>query len=544
MAKAPTNKTPAAKAAAKPAAKPAKAAAKPAAAKPAAVKAETAKSPVKSAPAKAAATKPASTPAKPVLAKGNKGKVAQVIGAVVDVQFTGELPQILNALETINNGQRLVLEVAQHLGENTVRAIAMDSTEGLVRGQEVVDTGQPIAVPVGDETLGRIINVIGEPIDEAGPVVTKSKRAIHQPAPAFVEQATEAQVLVTGIKVVDLLAPYARGGKIGLFGGAGVGKTVLIQELINNIAKAHGGYSVFAGVGERTREGNDLYHEMIESGVNKDPHEHGTTEGSKCSLVFGQMNEPPGARARVALTGLTIAEHFRDQGQDVLFFVDNIFRFTQAGSEMSALLGRIPSAVGYQPTLGTDMGAMQERITTTTKGSITSVQAVYVPADDLTDPAPASTFAHLDATTVLSRSIAEKGIYPAVDPLDSTSRILDPQVVGEEHYQTARRVQEVLQRYKALQDIIAILGMDELSEEDKLVVARARKIERFLSQPFFVAEVFTGSPGKLVALEDTIKGFKGLVNGEYDHLPEAAFYMVGTIAEAVEKAQRLAAEAA
>ncbi len=470
--------------------------------------------------------------------------MTQVIGAVVDVQFAGDLPQILNALETINNGQRLVLEVAQHLGENTVRTIAMDSTEGLVRGQDVVDTGQPIAVPVGDETLGRIINVIGEPIDEAGPVRTSARRAIHQPAPSFVEQSTEAQILVTGIKVVDLLAPYARGGKIGLFGGAGVGKTVLIQELINNIAKAHGGYSVFAGVGERTREGNDLYHEMIELGVNKDPHEHGSTEGSKCALVFGQMNEPPGARARVALTGLTIAEHFRDQGQDVLFFVDNIFRFTQAGSEMSALLGRIPSAVGYQPTLGTDMGAMQERITTTNKGSITSVQAVYVPADDLTDPAPASTFAHLDATTVLSRSIAEKGIYPAVDPLDSTSRILDPQVVGEEHYQVARRVQEVLQRYKALQDIIAILGMDELSEEDKLVVARARKIERFLSQPFFVAEVFTGTPGKLVALEDTIKGFRDLVSGQYDHLPEAAFYMVGTIAEAVEKAQRLAAEAA
>ena len=478
------------------------------------------------------------------LGEGATGKITQVIGAVVDVQFVGELPQILNALETINNGQRLVLEVAQHLGESTVRAIAMDATEGLVRGQAVRDTGEPISVPVGEETLGRIINVIGEPIDEAGPIKTTARRVIHQPAPSFVEQSTEAEILETGIKVVDLLAPYARGGKIGLFGGAGVGKTVLIQELINNIAKAHGGYSVFAGVGERTREGNDLYHEMIESGVNKDPHETGSTEGSKCSLVFGQMNEPPGARARVALTGLTIAEHFRDQGQDVLFFVDNIFRFTQAGSELSALLGRIPSAVGYQPTLGTDMGAMQERITTTTKGSVTSVQAVYVPADDMTDPAPASTFAHLDATTVLSRSIAEKGIYPAVDPLDSTSRILDPQVVGDEHYQTARRVQEILQRYKALQDIIAILGMDELSEEDKIAVARARKIERFLSQPFFVAEVFTGAPGKLVALADTIKGFKGLVAGEYDHLPEAAFYMVGTIEEAVEKAQRLAAEAA
>jgi F-type H+-transporting ATPase subunit beta len=430
--------------------------------------------------------------------------------------------------------------VAQHLGENTVRTIAMDSTEGLVRGQDVTDTGAPIEVPVGDETLGRIMNVIGEPVDEAGPVKTKAKRAIHQEAPEFVEQSTEAEILVTGIKVVDLLAPYAKGGKIGLFGGAGVGKTVLIMELINNIAKAHGGYSVFAGVGERTREGNDLYWEMIESGVNKE----GGGEGSKAALVYGQMNEPPGARARVALTGLTVAEHFRDQGQDVLFFVDNIFRFTQAGSEVSALLGRIPSAVGYQPTLGTDMGAMQERITTTTKGSITSVQAVYVPADDLTDPAPASTFAHLDATTVLSRSIAEKGIYPAVDPLDSTSRLLDPQVIGEEHYAVARQVQSILQRYKALQDIIAILGMDELSEEDKLTVARARKIERFLSQPFFVAEVFTGSPGKLVSLEDTIKGFKGLCAGEYDHLPEAAFYLVGSIEEAIEKAEKLAAEAA
>jgi F-type H+-transporting ATPase subunit beta len=416
----------------------------------------------------------------------------------------------------------------------------MDSTEGLVRGQDVADTGGPITVPVGDETLGRIMNVIGEPVDEAGPIKTKERRAIHQSAPEFVEQSTEAEILVTGIKVVDLLAPYAKGGKIGLFGGAGVGKTVIIMELINNVAKAHGGFSVFAGVGERTREGNDLYHEMIESGVNK----KGGGAGSKAALVYGQMNEPPGARARVGLSGLTVAEHFRDQGQDVLFFVDNIFRFTQAGSEVSALLGRIPSAVGYQPTLATDMGTLQERITTTQKGSITSVQAIYVPADDLTDPAPATSFAHLDATTVLSRNIAEKGIYPAVDPLDSTSRMLDPRVIGEDHYQTARGVQQVLQRYKALQDIIAILGMDELSEEDKLTVARARKIERFLSQPFFVAEVFTGTPGKLVQLEDTIKGFKGLVNGDYDHLPEAAFYMVGTIEEAVEKAQRLAAEAA
>ncbi|MCY0148859.1 F0F1 ATP synthase subunit beta [Hoeflea sp. G2-23] len=502
----------------------------------------------------AAAKKPAATK-KPAAAKtasaaattkvaarsGAVGRVTQVIGAVVDVRFDdGKLPTILNALETTNVGNRLVLEVAQHLGENSVRTIAMDSTEGLVRGQEVFDTGEPISVPVGEETLGRILNVIGEPVDDAGPVKTKTRRAIHQEAPAFSEQSTEAEILVTGIKVVDLLAPYARGGKIGLFGGAGVGKTVLIQELINNIAKAHGGYSVFAGVGERTREGNDLYHEMIESGVNKE----GGGEGSKCALVFGQMNEPPGARARVALTGLTIAEQFRNDGQDVLFFVDNIFRFTQAGSEMSALLGRIPSAVGYQPTLATDMGQMQERITTTNKGSITSVQAVYVPADDLTDPAPASTFAHLDATTVLNRSIAEKGIYPAVDPLDSNSRMLDPLIIGDEHYEVARRVQEILQRYKSLQDIIAILGMDELSEEDKVTVARARKVERFLSQPFFVAEVFTGAPGKLVDLADTIKGFKGLVNGDYDHLPEPAFYMVGTIEEAVEKAQRLAAEVA
>ena len=472
------------------------------------------------------------------------GHVSQVMGAVVDVQFQGDLPAILNALETDNHGNRLVLEVAQHLGESTVRTVAMDSTEGLVRGQEVKDSGGPITVPVGEGTLGRIINVIGEPVDEAGPVKFEERRAIHQETPLYTEQSTEAEILVTGIKVVDLLTPYAKGGKIGLFGGAGVGKTVIIMELINNVAKAHGGYSVFAGVGERTREGNDLYHEMIESKVNKDPKENnGSTEGSKCALVYGQMNEPPGARARVGLSGLTVAEFFRDQGQDVLFFVDNIFRFTQAGSEVSALLGRIPSAVGYQPTLATDMGALQERITTTTKGSITSVQAIYVPADDLTDPAPATAFAHLDATTVLSRSIAEKGIYPAVDPLDSTSRMLDPRVVGEEHYQVARDTQQVLQRYKSLQDIIAILGMDELSEEDKLTVARARKIERFLSQPFHVAEVFTGSPGVLVSLEDTIKGFKGLVEGKYDHLPEAAFYMVGTIEEAVEKGKKLAAEA-
>ncbi len=490
-----------------------------------------------------AATTTKKAPAKRATAKKTNsvtGKVAQVIGAVVDVQFENHLPEILNSLETDNNGQRLVLEVAQHLGENTVRTIAMDSTEGLVRGQSVEDTGEPIQVPVGEETLGRIMNVLGEPVDDAGPIKTKTTRPIHAGAPEYVEQSTESEILVTGIKVVDLLAPYAKGGKIGLFGGAGVGKTVLIMELINNIAKAHGGYSVFAGVGERTREGNDLYWEMVESNVNKE----GGGEGSKAALVYGQMNEPPGARARVALSGLTVAEHFRDEGQDVLFFVDNIFRFTQAGSEVSALLGRIPSAVGYQPTLATDMGAMQERITTTTKGSITSVQAIYVPADDLTDPAPATSFAHLDATTTLNRSIAEKGIYPAVDPLDSTSRMMDPQIVGEEHYEVARQVQEVLQRYKALQDIIAILGMDELSEEDKLTVARARKVERFLSQPFFVAEVFTGSPGKLVSLEDTIAGFKGLVAGEYDHLPEAAFYMVGSMDEAVEKAQKLAAEAA
>ncbi|MBB5053357.1 F0F1 ATP synthase subunit beta [Afipia massiliensis] len=468
------------------------------------------------------------------------GRIAQVIGAVVDVKFDGYLPAILNAIETTNQGNRLVLEVAQHLGESTVRAIAMDTTEGLVRGQEVKDTGAPITVPVGAGTLGRIMNVIGEPVDEQGPVKAETTRAIHQEAPLYTDQSTEAEILVTGIKVVDLLAPYAKGGKIGLFGGAGVGKTVLIQELINNVAKAHGGYSVFAGVGERTREGNDLYHEFIESGVNK----KGGGEGSKCALVYGQMNEPPGARARVGLTGLTVAEHFRDQGQDVLFFVDNIFRFTQAGSEVSALLGRIPSAVGYQPTLATDMGALQERITTTHKGSITSVQAIYVPADDLTDPAPATSFAHLDATTVLNRAISEKGIYPAVDPLDSTSRMLSPLIVGEEHYLTARMVQQVLQKYKSLQDIIAILGMDELSEEDKIAVARARKIERFLSQPFFVAEIFTGSPGKFVDLADTIKGFKGLCEGKYDHLPEAAFYMVGTIEEAVEKGKKLAAEAA
>jgi F-type H+-transporting ATPase subunit beta len=482
----------------------------------------------------------------PTKTSSNKiGRVAEVKGAVVDVQFDGPLPEILNALETDNNGNRLVLEVAQHLGESTVRTVAMDSTEGLVRGNEVLDTGQAIAVPVGDGTLGRIMNVTGDPVDEAGPIKAAGRRAIHQPAPSFVEQSTEAQVLVTGIKVIDLLAPYAKGGKVGLFGGAGVGKTVIIQELINNIAKKHGGYSVFAGVGERTREGNDLYHEMIESGVNKDPKKNnGSTDGSKCALVFGQMNEPPGARARVGLSGLTVAEYFRDQGQDVLFFVDNIFRFTQAGSEVSALLGRIPSAVGYQPTLATDMGALQERITSTNKGSITSVQAIYVPADDLTDPAPATSFAHLDATTVLSRQIAELGIYPAVDPLDSTSRILDPRVVGEEHYRVARQVQATLQRYKSLQDIIAILGMDELSEEDKLIVARARKIQRFLSQPFHVAEVFTGFPGLFVDLADTVKGFAAVVKGDYDHLPEAAFYMVGTIEDAVKKAQKMAAEAA
>ncbi len=469
-----------------------------------------------------------------------KGNITQVIGAVVDVKFKDELPEILTALECSNAGSRLVLEVAQHLGESSVRTIAMDSTEGLKRGDEVMDTGKPIRVPVGPETLGRIINVVGEPIDQKGEVKTKESWPIHRPAPAFTEQSTETEILVTGIKVIDLLAPYAKGGKIGLFGGAGVGKTVIIMELINNIAKAHGGFSVFAGVGERTREGNDLYHEMIESGVIKPD-----GAGSKAALVYGQMNEPPGARARVGLTGLTVAEYFRDQeGQDVLFFVDNIFRFTQAGSEVSALLGRIPSAVGYQPTLATDMGNLQERITTTNKGSITSVQAIYVPADDLTDPAPATSFSHLDATTVLSRQIAELGIYPAVDPLDSTSRILDPRVVGDEHYRVAREVQKILQTYKSLQDIIAILGMDELSEEDKLTVARARKIQRFLSQPFFVAEVFTGSSGKLVDLESTIKGFDAICKGEYDHLPEAAFYMVGTIEEVVEKAEKMAKDAA
>jgi F-type H+/Na+-transporting ATPase subunit beta len=474
------------------------------------------------------------------MAKTNVGMITQVLGAIVDVRFDGQLPAILNALHTQNQGRTLVLEVAQHLGENSVRTIAMDSTEGLVRGNEVTDTGAAISVPVGVECLGRIINVIGEPIDERGPVNAKATRTIHQEAPEFVEQATETEILVTGIKVIDLLAPYVKGGKIGLFGGAGVGKTVLIMELINNVAKAHGGYSVFAGVGERTREGNDLYHEMIESGVIKLD-----GPGSKVALVYGQMNEPPGARARVALTGLTVAEYFRDEeNQDVLFFVDNIFRFTQAGSEVSALLGRIPSAVGYQPTLATDMGAMQERITSTKKGSITSVQAIYVPADDLTDPAPATSFAHLDATTVLSRQIAELGIYPAVDPLDSTSRALDPRVVGTDHYTIAREVQRVLQTYKSLQDIIAILGMDELSEEDKLVVARARKMQRFLSQPFHVAEVFTGSPGKLVSLEETIKGFKAILAGEFDHLPEVAFYMVGGIDEVIEKAKKLAAEAA
>ena len=468
------------------------------------------------------------------------GKISQVIGAVVDVEFDGAIPDILNALEVDNNGQRLVLEVAQHLGESTVRTIAMDSTEGLVRGADAVDTGAPITVPVGPETLGRILNVIGEPVDEREPVKAKASYPIHRAAPEYVDQSTESEILVTGIKVIDLLAPYAKGGKIGLFGGAGVGKTVTIMELINNVAKAHGGYSVFAGVGERTREGNDLFHEMVESGVIKTD-----GEGSKAALVYGQMNEPPGARARVALTGLTLAEYFRDEeGQDVLLFVDNIFRFTQAGSEVSALLGRIPSAVGYQPTLATDMGALQERITSTNKGSITSVQAIYVPADDLTDPAPATSFAHLDATTVLSRQIAELGIYPAVDPLDSTSRMLDPRIIGDEHYGVARQVQEVLQQYKSLQDIIAILGMDELSEEDKLVVARARKIQRFLSQPFHVAEVFTGTPGVFVALEDTIKAFKAIVEGEYDHLPEAAFYMVGTIEEAEEKGKKMAAEAA
>ena len=495
---------------------------------------------------KAAAPKAAAPKASaPIQTSNNVGAISQVIGAVVDVTFEDQLPAILSALETDNNGVRVVLEVAQHLGENTVRTIAMEATEGLTRGQRVVDTGSQIRMPVGPMTLGRIMNVIGEPIDERGPIGATQTAPIHAKAPEFVEQSTESAILVTGIKVIDLLAPYAKGGKIGLFGGAGVGKTVLIQELINNIAKGHGGVSVFAGVGERTREGNDLYHEFIDSGViATDADGNPTTEGSKVALVYGQMNEPPGARARVALSGLTIAEYFRDtEGQDVLFFVDNIFRFTQAGSEVSALLGRIPSAVGYQPTLSTDMGALQERITSTNKGSITSVQAIYVPADDLTDPAPATSFAHLDATTTLNRAISELGIYPAVDPLDSTSRVLTPAVVGQEHYDTARKVQETLQKYKSLQDIIAILGMDELSEDDRLTVSRARKIQKFLSQPFHVAEVFTGISGKFVQVEDTVKSFKAVVDGEYDHLPEAAFYMVGGIEEAVAKAQKLAEEA-
>jgi len=491
------------------------------------------------------ATPASEKPQAPVQTHNLTGKVAQVIGAVVDVAFEGELPPILGALETDNHGNKLVLEVAQHLGENLVRTIAMDATEGLTRGQDVRATGSQIEVPVGPATLGRIMNVVGEPIDELGPIATKDRAPIHREAPLFVEQSTETSILVTGIKVIDLLAPYAKGGKIGLFGGAGVGKTVLIQELINNIAKGHGGVSVFAGVGERTREGNDLYHEFLDAGViAKDKDGNATPEGSKVALVYGQMNEPPGARARVALSGLTVAEYFRDvEGQDVLFFVDNIFRFTQAGSEVSALLGRIPSAVGYQPTLATDMGQLQERITSTNKGSITSVQAIYVPADDLTDPAPATSFAHLDATTTLNRAISELGIYPAVDPLDSTSRSEMPRTVGQEHYETARAVQETLQRYKSLQDIIAILGMDELSEEDRLTVSRARKIQRFLSQPFHVAEVFTGIPGKFVQIEDTIRSFKAVVNGEYDHLPESAFYMVGGIDEAVAKAEKLASEA-
>ncbi|HEX7947286.1 MAG TPA: F0F1 ATP synthase subunit beta [Phenylobacterium sp.] len=510
-----------------------------------AAKKPAAKAPAKKAPAKAAAA-PKATAVKGVAT----GKLVQIIGAVVDVEFEGHLPAIQNALETTNVDQRtgetfrLVLEVAQHLGENTVRAIAMDTTEGLTRGQPVTDTGKAIIVPVGPACLGRIMNVIGDPIDEAGPINSAFSSPIHREAPSFAEQSTSAEVLVTGIKVIDLLCPYTKGGKIGLFGGAGVGKTVTMQELINNIAKAYGGYSVLAGVGERTREGNDLYHEMIESNVNVDPKINGSTEGSKCALVYGQMNEPPGARARVALTGLAQAEYFRDvEGKDVLLFIDNIFRFTQAGSEVSALLGRIPSAVGYQPTLATEMGNLQERITSTSKGSITSVQAIYVPADDLTDPAPAASFAHLDATTVLSRDIAAQAIFPAVDPLDSTSRIMDPLVIGEEHYQVARRVQETLQTYKQLKDIIAILGMDELSEEDKLIVARARKIQRFLSQPFHVAEQFTNTPGVLVSLEDTIRSFKALVDGEYDHLPEPAFYNVGNIEDAVAKAERLAQEA-
>ena len=472
------------------------------------------------------------------MVKKNIGIITQVTGAVVDVSFEKDLPAILNALEVEHEGSKLVLEVAQHLGENSVRTIAMDTTDGLVRGKQVLDTGNPISVPVGKETLGRILNVVGEPVDQRGPIKSKTTASIHQPAPEFVEQSTETEILVRGIKVVDLLAPYSKGGKVGLFGGAGVGKTVILMEFINNIAREHGGFSVFAGVGERNREGNDLYNEMIECGVIDIK-----GKKSKVALVYGQMNEPPGARARVGLTGLTLAEHFRDkEGQDVLLLVDNIFRFTQAGSEVSALLGRIPSAVGYQPTLSTDMGALQERITTTKKGSITSVQAIYVPADDLTDPAPATSFAHLDATTVLSRSLAELGIYPAVDTLDSTSRILDPTIVGDEHYQVARKIQEVLQSYKSLQDIIAILGMDELSEEDKLTVSRARKIQRFLSQPFFVAEVFTGTPGKFVKLEDTIKGFKSIVDGEHDNIPESAFYMVGTIEEALEKSKKISKE--
>ncbi len=476
------------------------------------------------------------------MANNSTGRVTQILGAVVDVQFEGDLPYIQNALTTKIGDRNLVLEVAQEIGERTVRCIAMDTTDGMVRGAEVADTGAPISVPVGPGTLGRILNVIGEPIDERGPVPAASYMPIHREAPAFDEQSSSAEILVTGIKVIDLLAPYLKGGKTGLFGGAGVGKTVLIQELINNIAKGHGGVSVFAGVGERTREGNDLYHEMIDANVIKLG--EGNTDGSKVALVYGQMNEPPGARARVALSGVTMAEYFRDvEGQDVLFFVDNIFRFTQAGAEMSALLGRIPSAVGYQPTLSTDMGALQERITSTKKGSITSVQAIYVPADDLTDPAPATSFAHLDATTVLNRAISEKGIYPAVDPLDSTSRSLDPRIVGEEHYKVARDVQKILQTYKSLQDIIAILGMDELSEDDKIIVARARKLERFLSQPFHVAEVFTGSPGVFVSVADTVRSFKGIVAGEYDHLPEAAFYMVGAIEDAVKKAESMTATA-
>lgn len=541
MAKTPA-KAPAA--AAKPAAVKKPAAPK-AAAAPATAAAATPKAPVAKKPAAPKSAAPA-TREKPATIGAATGKLVQVIGAVVDVEFEGPLPAILNALETVNiaSGQRLVFEVAQHLGQNTVRAIAMDATEGLVRGQAVRDTGESIRVPVGPGTLGRIMNVIGEPIDEQGPIQSDIFRTIHRDAPSFAEQTNTAEVLVTGIKVIDLMCPYTKGGKIGLFGGAGVGKTVTMQELINNIAKAYGGYSVLAGVGERTREGNDLYHEMIESNVNVDPKINGSTEGSRCALVYGQMNEPPGARARVALTGLSIAEYFRDEeGKDVLLFVDNIFRFTQAGAEVSALLGRIPSAVGYQPTLATEMGNLQERITSTNKGSITSVQAIYVPADDLTDPAPAASFAHLDATTVLSRDIAAQAIFPAVDPLDSTSRIMDPLVIGEEHYNVARSVQEVLQQYKALKDIIAILGMDELSEEDKLTVARARKIQRFLSQPFHVAEQFTNTPGAFVQLKDTIRSFKGIVDGEYDHLPEAAFYMVGPIEEAVAKAEKLAGEA-